>query len=189
MLAAGASQRLGMPKQLLRIEGETLIHRAARMAVENNFAPVCVVIGSNASLMRDALADTNIMVVENQAWETGMSSSLRMGIAHLAEQNPGIRHLLVMVCDQIQLSAEVLQLLRKQSTTNPDCIIASRYADKCGVPAIFPAVYFNDLSAIQGDRGARLVMEQFHQHVITVEFPEGIVDIDTIKDAREAGLT
>src|SRR5688572_11780814 len=98
LLAAGASSRMGSPKQLLRYRGQTLIRRAAEAAIASICDRVAVVIGSNASQMRRELDDLPVSVVENQNWQTGMSSSIRAGLDDLRQYDPD--GVLIMLCDQ-----------------------------------------------------------------------------------------
>ena len=189
LLAAGASRRLGTPKQLLRLRGETLLRRTVRLAHESGFGPVCVVLGSGAETLRLELGDSRCEWIENQSWQQGMSSSLRTGLQHLLTTTPALRHLLVLVCDQPELSSEILRELRTASVERPDSIIASAYAGRLGVPAIFPSAFFAMLTRIEGDSGARSVIEHACEQTISIDFPKGAVDVDTMDDAQRAGLT
>ena len=89
VLAAGASSRLGQPKQLLLdMYGELLVHKVARDAYEAGCRPVCVVVGAHASGVRAAIANLDVLVVENAHWAEGLSTSIRCGIAAAVESNP-----------------------------------------------------------------------------------------------------
>jgi molybdenum cofactor cytidylyltransferase len=189
ILAAGASRRLGTPKQLLRLNGETLLRRTVRLAHEGGFTPVCVVLGSDAETLSLELRDSCCEWIKNQSWQEGMSTSLRVGIQHVLRANPALRHLLVLVCDQPELSSEILRQLRTASIEQPDSIIACAYAGRLGVPAIFPSAFFDMLTRIQGDSGARSVIEHARDQTIPIDFLKGAVDVDTMDDARGAGLT
>ena len=85
ILAAGSSSRLGTPKQLLRYRGETLVHRAVRLAIAAGLDPVHVVLGYNAPAVGEALAELRgqVTTVVNADWQAGMGSSLARGIASL----------------------------------------------------------------------------------------------------------
>src|SRR5713101_5247929 len=88
VLAAGLSTRMGRNKQLLQLRGETMVARAARTAHEGGLSPVVVVLGHQADLVRAAVAHLPVLTVENPSPERGMASSVREGIAALAEHAP-----------------------------------------------------------------------------------------------------
>ena len=83
ILAAGAATRMGKLKQLLPYRGRTLIQYAIDQAIEAQFAPVIVVVGAEADLVRSALASRRIEIVENPRWKTGMGSSVAIGVQRL----------------------------------------------------------------------------------------------------------
>src|ERR1041384_940582 len=109
VLAAGASSRMGSPKQLLPFRGQTLIRRAAEAALASSCDRVAVVIGSHASQMRRELEDLPVSVVENQNWQTGMSSSIRAGLDDLHVDD--LDGALIMLCDQPFVTADILNNL------------------------------------------------------------------------------
>lgn len=89
VLAAGASSRLGEPKQLLLDHnGEALVHKVARDAYEAGCRPVCVVIGADAARVRAAVIDLDVLIAENTQWSHGLSTSIRCGVATAVESNP-----------------------------------------------------------------------------------------------------
>jgi molybdenum cofactor cytidylyltransferase len=188
LLAAGSSARLGYPKQLLRADSETLLHRTARLACEAGLDPICVVLGSRSDELRSELQQLPVHIVANRDWQTGMSSSLRVGLQHLTVSQPDIDHVLVLVCDQVGLTPAQLQALLAASKANPKNIIASFYQGRAGVPAIFPAVHFGELLRIDGDRGARELLVRHAGQVMALPFPEGELDIDAPEDVARAGL-
>jgi molybdenum cofactor cytidylyltransferase len=190
ILAAGASTRLGRPKQLVAIKGEPLLVRTVRLAREAGCDPVVVVTGFDAQRMRDALADSPVVIAENAEWRSGMGSSLRCGVAALADHNPRPPHprptdALILVCDQIALSTELLRELLRVHALGERPITASRYSGRAGVPAIFPARYFPELLQVEGDRGARGILERHAGDVASVEFSDGVIDLDTPEQLRD----
>ena len=148
VLAAGGSRRLGRAKQLVTFEGETLVHRAARITRAAQVARVGVVVGARANEVAAAVHDLAVDRLENAAWEEGMASSLRVGTAWAAEQ--GATALLVCVCDQPHLTTAHLDALIAEGE-----LAGSAYGGAIGVPALFPARLFAALGALAGDRGAR----------------------------------
>ena len=184
ILAAGASTRLGQPKQLVCIGGEPLLVRTVRLAREAGCEPVVVVIGFEAQRMREALAGIPAVIVENPGWQSGMGSSLRFGVAALAQVVPGSSAVLLLVCDQIALSAGFLNELRRVHELSEKPITAAHYAGRAGVPAIFTARFFPELLKVEGDRGARAILERHAAEVALVEFEDGVIDLDTPEQLR-----
>ncbi len=188
LLAAGASTRLGHPKQLVRIQGETLLHRTARLALEAGGSPLYVVLGFEAARMHEELTGLRVETVLNKAWQEGMGSSLRSGMAAVQQSDPEPQAVLLLVCDQPRLTAEHLRdlLVRhaKAQTTNKNPITASAYRGRSGVPAVFSSGLFGELAACAGDRGARDLIRAHHPDVEAIPWPAGELDLD-----RPEGLT
>jgi len=182
VLAAGASTRLGQPKQLLKLNGETLLHRTVRLATETGCAPIFVVLGFNADQMQPEIRDLPAKTVINPEWQSGMGSSLRSGVEALMKATPQPKKILVLLCDQPTLSTEILSTLLQASVNAKPLITASSYAGRFGVPAIFDKQLYSDLLKLEGDQGARSVIQRYIHQTATVEFPGGIVDIDTPAD-------
>ncbi|GAB3812020.1 hypothetical protein GCM10028895_02660 [Pontibacter rugosus] len=115
ILAAGASTRLGQPKQLLVHENESLLQRAIRAATSSWCEEVVVVLGANYESVVSDLEGLPVQVVKNEAWQQGMGASIRCGLQKLLEVNTGIDAVLLLLCDQPYVDAELLnQLLQKK---------------------------------------------------------------------------
>ena len=187
ILAAGASERLGRPKQLLRYRGETLIHRTARLARAAGLAPLHVVVGYRGREVAAGLGDLGpaVALVSNPDWSAGMGGSLARGIASLPDASGAA---LVLVTDQPHLSGAVLDAILERYRSDAAPLIACRYASGAlGVPALFGRRFFPELAALSGDRGARALFTRHAAALTTVSFPAGDADIDTPADA--AALT
>jgi molybdenum cofactor cytidylyltransferase len=186
ILAAGASRRLGRPKQLIDYEGETLLKRAVRLAREAGFHPVVVVLGAESEAIRTGIAAGDAVVVDNDAWQEGIASSMRAGLRAIAEHEPQSAGVLMMPCDQPRLSADHLRMLLStfRAERGP-CIVASVYAGARGVPALFPAAMFSELNLLSGDMGARKLLVDAPVPVLEVGFPGGEVDIDSPGDLAQ----
>jgi molybdenum cofactor cytidylyltransferase len=186
ILAAGASSRLGQAKQLLAIGGEPLLRRAVRIAGEAGCQPIIVVLGFEADRMRSALDCFRVIVAVNEDWRAGMGSSMRRGVETAVRISPPPEAILLMVCDQIRLSADVLrQLLRLRGLANY-AITAARYGGRLGVPAVFSSIFFPDLLDVREDRGARGILERNAARVGVVDFLEGELDLDTPDDLERS---
>jgi molybdenum cofactor cytidylyltransferase len=185
LLAAGGSSRLGTPKQMLPIGGETLLTRAARTALTARVDRVIVVLGAHADACRQALTGLPVEIALNATWADGQASSLRAGLAHLAAGGAQPQAAVIMLCDQPQVSPELLDALIARYHATRAAVVASRYAtDVVGPPALFDRSLFAQLETLTGDIGARRVIEARAADLETVPFPGGTLDIDTPADAN-----
>jgi molybdenum cofactor cytidylyltransferase len=183
VLAAGASRRLGQPKQLLMLDGETLLARSVRLAGEAGVAPILVVVGARAELIGAAVPPGIATVVMNEDWEQGIASSIHAGVNAL---NAGARGALILACDQPRLSAEHLRgLIETFDAQGVASIVASAYAGVVGIPAVFPREAFPHLLALSGDKGARALLMYPPCPLIALPFEGGEVDIDQPDDMAQ----
>jgi molybdenum cofactor cytidylyltransferase len=175
VLAAGASTRLGRPKQTLEIGGESLVERAVRVAEEAGCAPIIVVINSESDF-GDRLQQRGCRIVVNENAAQGMAWSIRWGIRFAQALNA--QGAIIMTCDQPGLRHEHLLAL----SDDADVITGSEYAGKVGVPAYFPRYAFDALQLLEGDAGARELL----RGVKSIPQEELALDIDTEEDFRRA---
>jgi CTP:molybdopterin cytidylyltransferase MocA len=186
VLAAGASRRLGRPKQLLVLGGENLIARAIRLAGEAGATPVIAVLGAYHERIGAAIESgktRNAIPVVNGDWRQGIATSIHAGLRALEDLAPQASGALILGCDQPRLTAEHLRaLLEAFAAQGSSAIIASGYAGVAGIPAVFPRAVFADLLALRGDQGARALLMQSPRPPASLPFPGGEVDIDLPAD-------
>jgi molybdenum cofactor cytidylyltransferase len=183
VLAAGASRRLGQPKQLLMHCGETMLARAIHLANEADATPVIAVLGAHYELMRTAVAMSNSTPVLNNAWEQGISTSIHTGLAALEDCAPQTPGALILGCDQPRLTAAHLRALLEAFAAQPaPAIVTSTYAGVLGVPGVFPRDVFTELRALRGDKGARVLLMHPPCPLIALPFPGGEIDLDLPAD-------
>ncbi len=188
ILAAGESRRLGQPKQLLEYQGETLLNRAIRIAIEAGATPVLVVLGAHAQVVRASIQSRSAVAVHNDRWRQGMGSSVQIGMRALGVCAPDVEGVVLMGCDQPRLSTDHLRsLISAFASQGSPGIVGSSYAGIHGVPALFPREAFADLRALRGEKGARSVIERAGFPVFPVEFEGGEVDIDKPEDLAKLG--
>jgi CTP:molybdopterin cytidylyltransferase MocA len=186
LLAAGGSSRLGRPKQLVGIAGRPLVRAMAEQALASRCRPVRVILGSQAEAIVGALAGLSVSLTINDDWREGIASSIRAGIAAARAERWSAA--VVMLGDQPGVLARHLDRLTEAYEAGARAV-ASRYAGRLGVPALFDASLFDALSALQGDRGAKSILART-PGVFAVDFPEGVLDVDTESDvARLRGPT
>lgn len=182
ILAAGASTRLGEPKQLLEYGHKNLLQKTIDAAVESNVDPVILVLGANADQISHEIDKSGINVIVNTDWEEGMASSIKIGLNELLFISPETDAVILMVCDQPHISSELINdIINKQNETgNP--IITCDYGEAFGPPALFHKSLFQELMHLKGDVGARKIIHQHSNEVATVLFTKGKIDIDTKED-------
>jgi molybdenum cofactor cytidylyltransferase len=182
ILAAGASTRMGEPKQVLQFGDQTMLGRAGSAALEAGCRPVVVVTGANAAASREALRGLEVWEVENQRWESGISSSVRFGIEAVIKLNPKAVAVVLMLCDQPFVTRDIIAgLVRMHRETNCS-IVASRYGGSYGVPALFGKAHFVELTALEGAAGAKQIIQKHLPKVRLLSFPKGEIDVDTPDD-------
>jgi molybdenum cofactor cytidylyltransferase len=179
MLAAGASTRLGQPKQLLRLGGKTLLAQICETALGVENQQVIVVLGANFEAIKPAIQHLPVQVFTNEKWAEGMGSSIACGMAHLPENADAV---LLLLCDQPFVTTILLEKLVEKWRLSAASIVASAYGGSFGPPALFDQKYFPELAALQGQQGAKKLMEKHRENLKLVDFPEGATDIDTVED-------
>lgn len=182
ILAAGASTRMGTPKQLLEIEGKPLIVRTVEAALASSAWPVVVVVGAEADNIRRVLARFPVMLTENPAWSEGMASSIRAAVTTLQQFSRRLDAALIALCDQPAFSADTIAQLVETQRTSGRSIVAARYSGRQGAPALFMREHFSTLTALTGEEGARALLNGPTSHVATVELPQLALDLDTPND-------
>lgn len=182
ILAAGASSRMGEPKQLLPFRGESLLRRAARAAQDAGCRPIVVVTGAHAESMRRELEGLDVREVWNPRWEMGMGSSIRAGIEALAGSDQDMDAAVFMLCDQPHVTGQVVARLAEAHRETGKHVIASSYGGNPGVPALFGRSLFPELTRLKGATGAKQVLRRHASEACLIPFSEGEIDIDTPDD-------
>ncbi len=181
LLAAGGSTRMGQLKQLLQVEGQPLLRRAARAAIDAGLHRVLVVLGAEAARVLPVIADLDVGIVLNPEWPEGIASSLRAGVLAVEQGLPDARGLIVMMADQPWMPAAHLCRIDAARRTGCGSIVASDYGDHLGPPAYFDRQHFPALKALRGDAGARTLL--LSEAVVAVAAPAGSdADLDEPRD-------
>jgi molybdenum cofactor cytidylyltransferase len=176
VLAAGASSRLGQPKQLVKLGGRPALHIVVSHAVAVAGHSVSVVLGANARELTHLLAHSPASVIINRQWQEGVSSSIRLGLASLPA---GCDAVLIVLGDQVAITTEDLGRLVNAWKEQDSTIAASVYDQHVGVPAIFPRICFSELTELRGDQGARPILERHSYRLVRVPMPNAAIDLDT----------
>jgi molybdenum cofactor cytidylyltransferase len=173
---------MGSPKQLLQIDGITLVRRAAETALASRCEGVYVIVGAAAETVRREVSELRLQVVENRRWEKGLAGSIRVGIEAVRTARPDFDAAILAPVDQPWIHSALLDRLIEIFEAGERGIVACSYAETLGAPALFSRRHFADLSSLSGDRGAKSVLEARAAEVAQVPFPEGATDLDTPRD-------
>ena len=182
ILAAGNSSRLGSPKQLIEFEGQTLIERITETALSIS-EEVLIVLGGNSELILPKLERFNnvISTIYNPDWKEGMGTSIRIGVEKLAENSDLI---IILLADQPFISKVLLQNMLQSYAKTQNPIVSCIYSNTLGVPILFDKSVFFELLKLNGDKGAKSFLHLYKNRISTIDFPEAIVDIDTLEDVE-----
>ena len=185
ILAAGASTRLGRPKQLLAYNNKTLLQHTIDAAVNTGSQAIVVVLGHSAEIIKNEITDKKIEIVINSLWREGMASSIRTGLSTLMQLQPDLKDVILLVSDQPFVTSELLTALENQRTKTGKDIITSYYNEQPGVPALFSSKFFPELLQLEGTQGAKKLFTKHKESVLSIPFLLGNIDIDTIKDYED----
>ncbi len=185
ILAAGASSRMGAPKQLLLVDGKTLIKRICDTAMDTPCHPIVAVLGANRNLIRKETERMPITVIDNPQWENGMSSSIKMGLAGAYMTEKAIEAAIFLTVDMPYVSVELInKMIEKAESDEKIEIVACKYDGQIGIPVLFKRSLFTNLLELTGDEGAKKVVMKNKEKTAFIDFPEGKLDLDTIDEYR-----
>jgi molybdenum cofactor cytidylyltransferase len=180
VLAAGASSRLGTPKQLLRYGPGTLLDHVLDTARACAFDQAVCVIGGSAREIRARVDLSGFDVVENRGFGGGCSSSIA---AAMTAVDPRAEILVLMLGDQPGVTPAIVAALIAGRGTSP--LAACAYEDGRGHPLAFARSVFGELSAIHGDKAVWKLLDRHAAEVVDVPVAGRIPrDVDTDEDYR-----
>ena len=183
LLAAGGSERLGRPKQLIELDGESLLSRTVNLLLAQ-FPDLVVVTGACAPAVRQQLQSLGVRpgvrIEHNDQWQAGMGGSIAAGVRAVSDNLDGV---LIMLCDQWRIDNDDLQMLIQAWKKEPETIATASRGEILGPPVIFPHHLFARLSQLRGPQGAKSLVEQ-QSRICQVEIPNAQFDLDTDEDLQ-----
>ncbi len=179
ILAAGASTRFGSPKQLVRIGGSPVLHQMISNAAFVAGRSVTVVIGAHAREIAPALRQSAASVVVNRDWPEGLASSIRVAVESAPPRCDG---LLLLLADQVAVTADDLKHLYAAWKRHPILIAAALYDGAPGLPAIFPRWTYPGLMELRGDRDPRQVIRRNIDQLVRIPMANASINLDTPED-------
>ena len=185
ILAAGASTRMGQPKQLLPYKRRTLLSHVINCVIASSCRIVIVILGANSDKIEPQIAQFPIIIVKNSDWNKGISSSIGCGVNYIQEKKLNINGVIFLTCDQPFISTKIIdQLIEANNLTNQS-IIATHYEKTLGIPVLFSSSFFSELIELRGDNGAKKIINKYPELVKKIDFTQGKIDLDTVKDYQQ----
>lgn len=187
VLAAGASSRMGTPKQLLPVGQSTLLDRVLSEALQSDLGRVVLVLGFKAQAiaggLKTDLRHPKLRVIENKNYTQGISASLIAGLSEVQEDAEAV---MILLGDMPHVTAGLINLLLNRYGLAGSSLAALTAGGKRSHPVIIGRPFFPDLHALRGDEGAKALFAAHADHVLLVEPPWEYddSDIDTRDDYR-----
>lgn len=179
VLAGGSSSRLGANKLLIEFDGEPVVRRAARRALEGGLSPVVLVLGFEADRVGQALEGLDVTLVVNPDHPAGMSSSLRTGIDAVPEDCGAA---VVILADMPLVTPAMVQALAARFRSGSEPLVLSLYGEIQAPPTLYDRRLFPALRAA-GDMAGRRVVRDHRQEAAVMEWPAALLaDLDRPED-------
>lgn len=185
VLAAGASTRMGSPKQLLDVGGRPLLERVVAAACASRLDDVVVVLGAEAQRIRDAVDLGRARVIVNESYTDGMSTSLRAGVGALADE---VDRAVVILGDQPDVDAALFDRLLDAHESSGLPSAALEFEGLLHPPVVLARELWSRIDELRGDVGLRQLLRQGTDRVARVPTSRPShhpVDIDTPTDAAQ----
>ncbi len=179
ILAAGGSQRFGIPKPLLLWRGEPFIRHVIRSSLAGGLSPVIVVGGDHTPELRQVCSDLSVELVHNPDWSDGQSTSVHAGLRHLPEE---VGAAVFLLADQPQVPAGLVRLLAESYSAGLPPIVAPLVDGRRANPVLFDRTTFTDLAALQGDVGGRALFSKYPITWIPWHDSSVLLDVDNHDD-------
>ncbi|CAM1364720.1 nucleotidyltransferase family protein [Tenacibaculum xiamenense] len=182
ILAAGMSSRMGTAKQLLPYKHTTLLGWTVEQAMNITNTEVICVTGANRQQVEDSIFEHKLNFVYNAQYQEGLSSSISAGINYIISKD--FDNALIILADQPFVLKNYLKNIISKSESNPNKIIASNYGKRIGVPALFPRKYYQYLTTMSGDKGAKELLNKLSDNIFKMS-EVNLVDIDTQEEYEQ----
>lgn len=204
VLAAGQSSRMGRAKQIEVVDGEPMVVRAVRTALQSDVTQVMVVTGAYVEAVTAVLASclheagSRLRLIHNSEWQTGQASSIRtaiqtlssprqsseeQGFAASAAERMRVNAVIFLPTDQPFVPPALLQQLIHTWRLGARLVAPLVDGQPRGAPALFDRSLWPELLALQGDVGARPLLQKYRAEIETIPTPAQLLrDIDTPQD-------
>ena len=186
VLAAGASRRMGTPKQLLRLGGETILERTLGNVRASEVGEIVLVLGHAAESVEKEISTEQVRVVRNPDYQQGMGTSLRTGLAAVSADASAA---LIILADQPFVRPETLDRLIICHQESKPQIIIPMYQGFRGNPVLLDRSVFEEVKGLNGDVGCRAIFGDHTEGICKLPVDDAgiLLDIDSRSDFETLG--
>lgn len=179
LLAAGASSRMGKPKQLLNWLGQTLIRHQLKNLLSTNKL-VSIVLGAYSEQLIKIIDELPVTIYTNKNWQNGMGTSIAYGVKKMMEKDSTLDGVLITLIDQPLLTSNHFkEMLNLFESRKKQIIVSLSENGWAGAPVLFDKTYFEDLTQLKGDEGAKVITGKYRDSVQFIKAGNLLIDIDT----------
>jgi len=188
VLAAGTSTRMGRPKQLLPVEGMSLLDRVLVEALNSELTLVALVLGYKAQEIKEGLKTQihhpKLKIIENRDYRDGISSSIITGLSEVEDEYD---HCMIILADMPHITANIINRLLHEYLASRLPLGSIKTENRRSHPVIFGRKLYPEIHQLKGDLGARDLFIKYRDQVCLVEPEEDYkdMDIDTLDDYLE----
>lgn len=187
ILAAGASTRFGTPKQLIKLKDKSLIEWVADAALNSRLQTVVLVLGHRHQKIIKALGakgrHPKLEIVVNHRYHEGQSTSLKIGLSRIKQDFAAVMYLLA---DQPMINSDTIDYLLEELHASAKDICVPVFKGRRGNPAIFRRSVYDEIMRVEGDIGARDLINRIPERVLLAEIKDPLCfcDIDSPEDLK-----
>jgi molybdenum cofactor cytidylyltransferase len=176
---------MGQPKQLLPWGKTTLIEHQIRTLIKTE-NPVNVILGFSSDLIIPLIENYPVSIIINNEWERGIGSSISFGILQIMRKYTKADGVLICLVDQPLVPSSYFEKMLEMYRPGFQQILMSQSVSGwTGVPVLFDKCYFNDLSKLRKDEGAKKIIEQHEENAIILKGCEILDDIDSPESYKQ----
>ncbi|MGC1514949.1 MAG: nucleotidyltransferase family protein [Maribacter sp.] len=184
IMAAGASRRMNGIKQVLPWKESNFLLETLKTVTRTKATKIEIILGANADNIMDTcrLKESKVPISINPNWSQGLGNSIAFGTDMLLKNTNKPDGILICLADQPLLTTSYLNLLIDTFSSDRSKIVATKYGFKAGVPAVFPNLFFKELRQLQGDQGAKEMMQRNSNRMTILDAQHQVTDIDTLPE-------
>lgn len=183
VLAAGMSERFGRNKLLEKVDNKTIIRKIVEESIKSKADKVVVVTGFEAEKIASEIKDLPVIMVHNENYKEGMSSSVKVGVKKAREL--GATAFMILPADNFLITSKTINKVIDKYLETKGPIVVPKFKGKRGHPILFDNKLYDDIMLISEEtQGLKYVVRKYYNKIVDVEVesPEIYIDIDTPED-------